>query len=460
MAPSPESFIARSAREETRRLLRLAVPVAGTQLSMMLLGFVDTVMLGWYDTEAMAASVSANVWTYATMFFASGVLLGLDPVIAQAHGAGDGGRAARAFQRGTVMSVVFAVPVALSWAWTGRFLSLTGQAEALVPLAQQYADALLPGLPALLVYGCLRSYLQGREIVRPALIIVLVANVINAGVNYVLIFGHFGFPELGIVGAGLASSVTRIVSLVLLFAWVWGFRLHRDAWVPWSMDVFRWQGMRTILVIGFPVAIQTSTEMFAFSASTLLAGTLGATAVVAHAIALNLASISFMLPLGVSVAAATRVGNLIGAGALGGAQRAAWIAIGMGGSVMSISAVSFVVFREWLPRIYTPDPEAIALAATILPIAGAFQLFDGTQAVSCGVLRGMGRTRPAAVFNVLGYWVLGLPLGWWFGVRAGWLPGLWWGLALGLAVVAVCLVASIRVRGPGTLRQGERLVTS
>ena len=457
MSSPGEAFIARSAGEETRRLLRLAVPVAGTQLSMMLLGFVDTVMLGWYDTQAMAASVSANVWTIATMFFASGILLGLDPVIAQAHGAGDGRSAALAFQRGAVLSLVFAVPTALCWTWTGGFLSLTGQDLALVPLAQEYADALLPGLPALLVYGCLRSYLQGRELVRPALVIVLVANVINAAVNYALIFGNLGFPELGIVGAGLASSVTRVLSLVLLALWVWGFGLQRGAWVPWSRASFAWGGMRTILAVGFPVAIQTSTEMFAFSASTLLAGTLGATAVVAHAIALNLASISFMLPLGVSIAAATRVGNLIGAGAREGAQRAAWIAIAMGAGVMSISAVAFVVFRDWLPRIYTPDPEAIALAATILPIAAAFQLFDGTQAVSCGVLRGMGRTRPAAVFNVIGYWVLGLPLGWWFGVRVGWLGGLWWALALGLAIVAVSLVAWIRVRGPAALGPGERV---
>ena len=457
MSPARQNFVSRTTGEEVRRLLRLAIPVAGTQLSMMLLGFVDTVMLGWYDTTAMAASVSANVWTIATMFFASGILLGLDPVIAQAHGAGRGERAGLAFQRGTVLSPLLAVPVALSWLWTGRFLSLTGQESALVPLAQSYADALIPGLPAFLVYSCLRSYLQGREIVRPALVIVLIANVINALANYALIFGNFGFPELGIVGAAYASSLTRTLSLILLAAWVWGFGLHQSAWVPWSREAFSLKGMRSILAVGLPVAIQISTEMFAFSVSTLLAGTLGATAVVAHAIAMNLASISFMVPLGVSAAVTTRVGNLIGAGVPQHAQRTAWIAMGMGASVMSISAVAFVLFRDWLPRVYTPDEQALALAATILPIAGAFQLFDGTQVVGCGVLRGMGRTRPAAVFNVMGYWLLGLPLGWWFGVRTGWLGGLWWGLVLGLATVAFSLILWIRVRGPDTLAPGDRV---
>jgi MATE family multidrug resistance protein len=281
--------------------------------------------------------------------------------------------------------------------------------------------------------------------------------VINAGANYALIFGNLGFPELGIVGAALASSITRTLSLVLLAWWVWHFQLHEGAWVPWSRDVFSLRALRTIFAVGLPVAIQTSTEMFAFSVSTLLAGTLGVTAIAAHTVAMNLASVSFMLPLGVSAAAATRVGNLIGAGVPEQAQRAAWIAMGMGASIMSISAVSFVVFRDWLPRIYTFDEQVIALAATILPIAGAFQLFDGTQVVGCGILRGMGRTRPAAVFNLVGYWLLGLPLGWWFGVRIGWLGGLWWALVLGLAIVALSLVFWIRVRGPDTLRAGQRI---
>jgi MATE family multidrug resistance protein len=459
MSSSGSNFIAQTAGEEVRRLLRLAVPVAGTQLSMMLLGFVDTVMLGRYDDQAMAASALANVWTFATMFFAGGILLGLDPVIAQAHGAGDGRKAALAFQRAAVMALVLSLPVAFAWLWTDRFLSLAGQESGLLALAQSYATSLIPGLPAFLVYSCLRSYLQGREIVRPALVIVLIANVVNAVANYALIFGNFGAPELGIVGAGIASSVTRTLSLILLACWVWGFQLQRGAWVPWSRDSFSFEGMRAILVIGFPIAIQTSTEMFAFSVSTLLAGTLGATAVVAHTISMNLASISFMLSLGVSAAATTRVGNLIGAGAPDGAQRAAWIAIAMGAGVMSISAFSFVTFRDLLPRMYTENAEAIALAATILPIAGAFQLFDGTQAVACGVLRGMGRTRPAAVFNVIGYWILGLPLGWWIGIRQGWLGGLWWSLALGLAVVAILLVIWIRLHGPATLALGERSET-
>ena len=417
----------------------------------MLLGFVDTVMLGHYDTLAMAASVSANIWTFATLFFANGILFGLDPIIAQAHGAGDGPRAGLALQRGVVMALLLSFPVAASWLITGPFLSVTGQDTSLIPMAHTYAMTLIPSIPFFLVYSALRQYLQGRELVMPALIIVVIANAFNVIANWAFIFGHLGIPELGIRGAGIATSLTRIVSLLLLVLWVWIAKLHRGAWLPWGHRAFSRSGIARIFAVGLPVAIQTSTEGWAFSASTLMAGTLGATAVAAHAIALNLTGLAFMLPLGVSLGATTRVGNLIGAGVPRDAQRSAWIAIAMGASVMTLSATAFLLFRDEIPKIYTLDTTIIALATTILPIVAAFQIFDGTQAVACGVLRGMGRTRPAAVFNLIGYWVLGLPLAWWFGVRTADLTGIWWSLAFSLGVVASLLVAWIRIRGPASL---------
>jgi MATE family multidrug resistance protein len=188
-----------------------------------------------------------------------------------------------------------------------------------------------------------------------------------------------------------------------------------------------------------------------------VAGHLGAVEVAAHTIAINLASLSFMMPLGIAQGAATRVGNLIGAGDLPGARRAAWVSLALGAGVMGLSAFAFVALREWLPRLYTPELAVIAACAAILPIAAAFQIFDGTQVVGCGILRGVGRVRPAMLFNLLGYWVLGLPLGTWLALRAGYgLPGLWWGLALGLAFVAFGLLAFVALRGPGAERpRGE-----
>ncbi len=457
MAPHPQIFVARNRAEEVRRLLQLALPIAGAQLATMLMGFVDTVMLGRYSTEAVAAAVLANAVLFSTIMFANGILFGLDPLITQAHGAGDGRASGLALQRGFVLSVLLSLPVGISWMFTGDLLLAFGQAPELAPLAQSYMDAMLPSIPFFLWFSVMRQYLQGREIVRPALQVVLVANVANALANWVLIYGHLGMPELGILGAGIATTATRVLSFGMLGGLIVGFRLYEGAWEGFSRESLDPAALRSVLVIGFPIAVQTATEMWAFNLSSFLAGSMGVAAAAAHGIVLNLASISFMMALGVAMAVTTRVGNLIGAGRPHDAQRASWIGMSMGAGVMALSAVAFLLFRSELPRLYTADPDLIALAALTLPVAAAFQIFDGTQVVGCGVLRGMGRTRPAAVFNVIGYWVLGLPLGWWIGVREGWLGGLWWGLVLGLAVVAAGLVLWIRVRGPETLAPGERL---
>jgi MATE family multidrug resistance protein len=275
---------------------------------------------------------------------------------------------------------------------------------------------------------------------------VVVANLFNAGANWVLIYGHFGFPEMGLEGAGLATGLTRCVMLLVLAGYTWAAGLHRGAWERPSMAAFELRGLAEIVRHGVPVSLQYALESWAFQISTLVAGTLGEATLAGHVIALNLASLSFMIPLGISQGASTRVGNLIGAGMPVAARRSAVLALLLGAGAMVASAVLFVALRHELPLLYTEDPEVIAVAASVLPIAAAFQLFDGTQAVGGGVLRGAGATRPAAVFNLLGYYVIALPLSA-LAVRAGMgLPGLWWGLCLGVALVAGALVWWIRRR--------------
>jgi MATE family multidrug resistance protein len=437
---------------EARRLASLAIPVCATQVGSMLLGLVDTVMVGRVSVNAIAAAALANVWIFGTIMFANGIVFGIDPLIAQAHGAGDGPRAARALQQGVVLAGLLSVPVALLWAATDRFLVLAGQEPALAEAAHAYTLVQIPSIPCFLLYSVLRQYLQGRELVRPALWVMGGANLLNVLFNWVLIFGKLGAPPLGLVGAGVATALTRAVSLVGLVLWVRAFALHRGAWLPWAPESWSPVALRRVLAIGIPVAVQISLEIWAFSGAALLAGRLGGEAVAAHTIALNLAALAFMMPLGIAQGAVVRVGNLIGARDLPGAQRAAWVALSLGAGVMTLSATAFVALRHELPRLYTPDASLVAAAAAVLPIAAAFQIFDGTQVVGCGVLRGMGRTRPAAVFNLVGYWVLGLPLGAWLAFDAGFgLAGIWWGLATGLAVVALSLVAWVRWRGPATL---------
>lgn len=437
-------------RDEVRRLLQLGVPAALTQLGWMMLGVVDTLMVGQLGVYELDAAALGNIWTFGTLVFGMGVLLGMDPIVAQAHGSGDHDRVARTLHQGGVLAIALGVPIGASWLYTGDVMLAFGQDARLSAGAQEYVGVQVASVVPFLAFHALRQYLQGRGIVAPALWAVLLGNLFNAVANWALVFGHMGFPAMGLRGAGLATAATRVFLLVGLALFVWRFRLHRGAWRRPDRDALDRGSLVAILRHGVPVGIQYGLEGWAFQIATLLAGRLSETALAAHVIALNLASAAFMIPLGLSIGASTRVGNLVGAGHRAAAQRASLLAMAMGAGVMGVSALAFLALRDVLPRMFTSDPAAIATAASILPIAAAFALFDGTQAVGAGVLRGVGRTTPAMLFNVVAFYVLGLPAAAWlaFGLDLG-VRGLWWGLALGLAVVAIALVVYIVRRGPG-----------
>ncbi|MCH9687243.1 MAG: MATE family efflux transporter [Deltaproteobacteria bacterium] len=438
-------MLSAESRTELRTLLRLGLPVALAQLGVMLLGVVDTMMVGHLGTAALDAAALGSLWIWGTFVFGLGLVFGMDPVISQAHGAGQPHRIARALWRGLVVATLATPLLAASWWLTTPGLSLMGQDPALAEAAGRYVEIQLFSAWPMLGFFVLRQYLQGREIVMPALGAVIVANLFNVVANWALIFGHLGLPAMGLEGAGLATGLTRCVLCVALAAWIWLGRLYRGAWEPPSLAALDPRGLAEIIRHGIPIGLQYGLETWAFQITTLLAGVLGEASLAAHVIALNLASLTFMIPLGLSQGAATRVGNLVGAGRPAQARHSATIALGLGAAVMVVSAVGFVVLREQLPRLYKADLEVITVAASILPIAAAFQLFDGIQAVGGGILRGLGATRPAALFNLVGYYVLALPLAAAAAFLGGMgLPGLWWGLCLGLATVATALVWWIR----------------
>jgi MATE family multidrug resistance protein len=419
------------------------------QVGTMAMGVVDTLMVGRIGVEALAAAAMANAWIYGVLLAGQGMVHGADPILTQCHGARDGEGVALAFQRALVLSLGVSVVMAALMFLTQEFLVGVGQDPGLAAEAHRYTLVQIPSIPFFMAFVAVRQYLQGRGIMRPAMWVILFANVFNVVANWALIFGNLGMPAMGLYGAGIATALSRIVILVGLVGFVWGFGLHRGAWVPWSRRALDRAEIVRILAFGIPVAAHMSLEVWAFSAGTLLAGRLGPVALAAHTIVLNMAALAFMLPLGISQGAVTRVGNLLGEGDLLGARRATWVAVALGAGVMTLSAFAFVTLRHLLPRLYTPAQEVIAMAALVLPIAAVFQVFDGIQVVGCGVLRGMGRTRPAAWFNFVGYWVLGLPIAAWLGLSRGWgLEGIWWGLALGLATVAVSIVIWLRFRGP------------
>ena len=430
-------------------LARYAAPVVFTQVGVMLMGVVDTWMVGKLGHLPLASVALGDTWIIGTFILGMGILLGIDPIVSQAHGSGDGKTSALALQRGIVLALVLTAPVAACLVYTETVMTAVGQDAAVAAGAQSYTEVQVLSVAPYFVFIVLRQYLHGRAMMTPTLWVVAIANVLNLFFNWVLIFGNLGFPALGVVGAGIATALTRTMTMLILLVWILRFRLHHEAWVPWSRAALDLRGLRQILVYGIPIGIQLSLEIWAFGLAALVAGRLGPLELASHFIVIRLASLSFMVPLGISIATTTRVGNLVGAHDPTQAQRAAWVALGMGAGVMTFFALVFVILREWLPAQFSEDATVIALSASILPVAATFQLFDGTQVVGCGILRGMGNTVPAALANLFGYYVLALPLGWWLTFRLGLgLEGIWWGLCFGLGVVAVILFVWIWRRGP------------
>ena len=446
-----------STRVEIARLFQLAWPIVLTQLALMAMGTVDYMMVGRAGVGEVGAVMLGNVWRMGTVLAGMGIVFGISPIVSQAHGAHDGRGVALAMQRGLVLALCSSVPIGILWWFASDALQAFGQEPELAIRAGQFVAVQIPSLPFLLMWSVQREYLQGRGILMPTFWVAVIANVVNAGLNWVLVFGNLGAPALGAVGSGISTATVQFSMPFMTWAWIHRARLHEGAWVPWSKAALDLRGILRILRIGGPVALALMFEMWTFQVSTLWAGKLGRVPLAAHSIVLNMASISFMVPLGISLASVTRVGNLIGAGQHREAQRAAWTAFALGASSMLVFAVLFVLFREQLPRLYTDKLEVVAAATSILPIAAAFQLFDGTQVVGSGILRGMGRTRPAAVIHIVGFWGLALPLAWYLTFRKDrGLTGLWWGLALGLAIVASLFVLWVGWRGPARAAPIER----
>ena len=427
---------------EVGTLAAISAPIALAQVGHMAMGVVDTLMVARIGVTELAAVAVASTWVWSSGSIAQGIVQGMDPLVSQAHGAGDGDAVALAFQRGLILAVLVSLPLMGIWLCTETLLLALGQDPAVAGRAQAYMTARLPSALGFLLFTAQRQYLAGRAITRPAMWVMLLGNVGNAFMNWLLIFGNLGFPALGVVGAGIATSITNVLLALGLFAWIRGFRLHVGAWRRWDRIAFSLHGLLQSLRLGLPVGVQLALEANAFTIAMLLVGSIGVAPLAAHQVVINMASFTFMFPLGIAIGAGARAGNLIGAGDLGRLRLVCRLALAMGGGVMALAALVFVAFRTALPRIYVSDPEVAAIAASLLPIAGAFQIFDGIQVVGGGLMRGMGRPQAGAIANLFSFYLIGLPLAWLLAFRAGLgIVGIWWGLAAGLACVAgiLCL---------------------
>jgi len=435
-------------RAEARATLALAWPIALTNLSQMALLVTDTAMLGHYSAQALAASVlGANLY-WLTMPLVFGLTMAAAPMLAQARG-----RKLRHVRdmRRTVRQGFWAVALATLPSWlvlwnAGHMLHAMGQDPGLVAEAESYLHALMWGLAPFGWFMVLRAHLAALERPKPAMVIAAAAILFNALFDWLLIFGHWGFPELGIAGAGWASTASNVLMFAGLAAWMQRDRRLRRFHLAgrfWRAD---WPRLAELFRIGLPVSAMWAFETGVFSVSALLMGYFGPISLAAHAITIQVAAVTFMVPMGIAQAATARVGLAEGAGDRGGVHRAGWTAIGLCGLFMSASAVVLLSVPRMIAGLFLDAgdparPAVLDVAATLLVLAGLFQVFDGTQAAAAGALRGLKDTRVPMLIAAFGYWAIGIVAGAFLGFGLGWgAAGLWCGLVLGLAVVAALLV--------------------
>jgi MATE family multidrug resistance protein len=406
---------------------------------------VDTIMVGHLGPAAIGAiGVGSSVY-YSIAIFGMGLLLGLDTLVSQAHGAADQSETHHWLAQGVYLALFVGVPMTILFAFMSPVFRLLGINSQVSDLAAPFVTTLSLGTLPLLFYGAFRRYLQGIGHVRPVMFALISANLVNWLANWVLIDGHWGLPALGVVGSALSTCLARVYMASILLFFIWWFEKGNE---PGFRSLFRppeAKRLRRLIGLGFPAATQIGLEIGAFGAAAVLAGQLAPEALAAHQIALNCAALSFMVPLGISSAAAVAVGQAIGGGKPTEARHSGYIAVGLACAFMSCTAVLFLAIPRQILKIYTDDAAVLNLGVSLLAVAAAFQLFDGIQTTTTGALRGAGNTRTAMFANLCGYWLFGLPIGYVLCFHYGYgVIGLWWGLTLALVVIAGVLLLTWR----------------
>src|SRR5580692_7964313 len=436
-------------RAELSPTLRLALPLVLAELGWMSMAIVDTMMVGRLPQSAVAiAAVSlGGILVNVLGFFGGGLLIGLDTMVSQSFGAGQREDCHRSLLNGIYLSLVL-TPLLMAPIWFFEpMLRAMRIAPDVIAVAVPYSKALAWGMLPLLLYFAVRRCMQAMNLVRPIAFALVTANLINAGGNLILIYGKLGAPAMGAVGSGWSTSGARIyLSAVLVGYLLWYDRRHRTRLLhtPAQLELPR---IRRLISLGFPTAMQITLEVGVFALVTALIGRLGAVSLASHQIALNTVSITYMVPLGVSSAAAVRVGQAIGRKDAIGAGDAGGTAIALGAAFMSCMSVVLLVVPRWIARAYTPDEAIIKSTISLLAAGAAFQLFDGIQTVATGALRGLGDTRTPMLCHFTAYWIIGLPLGAWLCFRLGWGAfGLWAGLSLALILIGIVLLLVWRQR--------------
>ena len=428
-----------------RAILTLGLPLVGGHLGQMAIGVTDTVMLGWYSVEALAAVTLASTYFFVLFIFGSGFAFAVMPMVASYAAEEDAIGIRRATRMGLWLSLAFGVVALPMMVWSEPILMMLGQSDALAVTAGRYLAVAGWGIvPALLVM-VLKSYLAALERTQVVLWITLAAAMINALVNYALIFGNWGAPELGVVGAAWASVITQIVSLVGVVIYVlWVMPEHSLFVRMWRADK---QMLGKVFSLGWPIGITALSEVGLFASSAVMMGWLGTIPLAAHGIVVQLTSITFMVHLGISNVATIRAGNAYGRRDKPHMARGAIIAVMLSVGFAMLTTIVFVGWPESLISLFMQRDEParvdiLAIGIGLLVMAALFQLVDGAQAIALGLLRGVQDTQIPMVLAGISYWGIGIPCSYVLGFTFGFDGiGVWAGLVIGLGVAAVLLNA-------------------
>lgn len=419
-------------RESLLEVLRLAGPVILAELGWIFMGVVDTIMVGPLGPTAIGAVSVGHILVDLVAIFGLGLLLGLDTLVSQSFGAGDLRDCDHSLWQGLYVGAVFTPLGMVSVYFVEPVLKLAGVQPDVIRLAVPYALSLQWSVGPLMIYAAFRRYLQGVSLVKPVMLALLTANLVNVVGNSLLI------PKYGVAGAGWATTTSRAYMAIFLAI----VAISREPKLLRIIPRPDFDRIRQLFRLGLPAAGQILLEVGVFAASTLLAGRLAAESLAAHHVVLNIVGTTFMIPLGVSSAGAVTVGQAIGRGDSEGAKRNGWLAIGVAAGFMLFAAMVMIIAPRALVAIFTNNLQVLSIAIPLLAVAAIFQLFDGIQVSATGALRGAGDTRTPMFANLMGHWLLGLPIGyalcfqWSFGVI-----GLWVGLSVGLIVVGLALTA-------------------
>jgi MATE family multidrug resistance protein len=430
---------------EIKHCLDLAIPLAGAQLAQSLVAFIDTMMMGWLGSSTIAAGGLGAATFNVFLITGISIVSAVSPLTAEAYGAGNAQQVGRVVRQGFWVALTFALPITVLLWSAGFFLRRLGQAPETVALTETYLQAIAWGYFPALGFAVLRSYISSLSRTRPIIVVIMGGTILNIVGNYVLMLGKLGFPALGLAGIGWASTISLWSTFIALALYA---LVHPQLRVYKAFShLYRFEPVVywDLLRVGLPIGILAIAEAGLFTVTTFLMGQISTVTLAAHQIALQTAATSFMVPLGVSFATTIRVGQMLGQGDRSGARLAGYVGMGIGATFMAGMSLLMWTIPERIVSLYldTTDPinaDVVTVAKNLLGVAAWFQLVDGIQVTANGALRGLKDTYIPMMIGIVAYWGIGLTSGYILSARMGLGGvGLWWGLAIGLAVAAMVL---------------------